>query len=56
MIVRRLEVRDLQCQPREQNAAKIAREHLQISLFGAEVVQLFWLKANGEIRIEDSLL
>ena len=56
MMVRRLEVRDLHCQAREQSAAKLARDHLGISLFGAEVVQLFWLKAEAEQRIEDGTL
>lgn len=56
MNIRRLEVRDLDCNPREQKAAKLAREHLGISLFGTEIVQLFWLKAQGEAMIEDAHL
>jgi phosphoribosylformylglycinamidine synthase II len=41
----RLEVRDLDCNPREQRYAKNARSHLQVPVYGTETVQLFWLKA-----------
>lgn len=55
MNIIRLEVRDLECNAREQKYAKIARQHLQIQVFGTEVVQLFWLKADADKMISQQL-
>lgn len=46
MSVVRIEVRDLDCNTREQRYARTARQHLRIPVYGTETVQLFWLKAT----------
>lgn len=46
MSVVRLEVRDLDCNAREQRYARNARQHLRVPVYGSETVQLFWLKAG----------
>ena len=46
MKVVRLEVRDLSGNFRDHHYANLARKHFQIQVFGAEVVQVFWLKAS----------
>ncbi len=43
----RIEVRELDCNAREDRYAARARSHLRISVYGTEVVQLFWLKARN---------
>jgi phosphoribosylformylglycinamidine synthase II len=45
MKVLRLEVRDLDCNVREQRIAKAARQHLRVPVYGTETVELFWAKA-----------
>jgi phosphoribosylformylglycinamidine synthase II len=52
MKVARIEVRDLECNSREQKYAKAARTHLRIPVFGTEVVQLFWVKAKDGAELE----
>ncbi|RZA05996.1 MAG: hypothetical protein EOP11_11450, partial [Proteobacteria bacterium] len=49
----RLEVRDLDCNPRDQRYARNARTHLRIPVFGTETVQLFWLKAQDGAFLPD---
>lgn len=46
MKIVRLEVRDLDCNTRDQRYAKVARSHLRVPVYGTETVQLFWLKAQ----------
>lgn len=45
MNIMRLEVRELDCNAREQRYAKSARQHLRIPVYGTETVELFWAKA-----------
>ena len=45
MKVMRMEVRDLDCNAREQRYARSARQHLRIPVYGTENVELFWAKA-----------
>lgn len=45
MSVVRIEVRDFDCNAREQTFAHRARTHLRIPVYGTETVPLFWLKA-----------
>ncbi|MGE3260594.1 MAG: AIR synthase-related protein [Bacteriovoracia bacterium] len=51
MNVVRLEVRDFDCNAREQRFAKTARQHLRIPVYGTETVQIFWLKADDDAPI-----
>jgi phosphoribosylformylglycinamidine synthase len=51
MSVVRLEVRDLDCNVREQRYARSARQHLRVPVYGTESVELFWLKASGGAAI-----
>lgn len=46
MNVVRIEVRELECNAREQRYAKTARHHLRIPVYGTETVQIFWVKAG----------
>jgi phosphoribosylformylglycinamidine synthase subunit PurSL len=46
MKVVRIEVRDFDCNAREQRYARLARTHLRVPVYGSETVQLFWLKAK----------
>jgi phosphoribosylformylglycinamidine synthase len=44
-----MEVRDLDCNAREQKYARAARQHLHVPVYGTETVELFWAKtAKGE--------
>jgi phosphoribosylformylglycinamidine synthase subunit PurSL len=54
MKVARIEVRDLECNSREQKYAKAARNHLRVPVFGTEVVQLFWLKAKDGTELDSA--
>lgn len=51
MKVVRIEVRDLDCNAREQRYARSARSHLRIPVYGTEAVQLFWLKAHDDVDL-----
>jgi phosphoribosylformylglycinamidine synthase subunit PurSL len=52
MKVARIEVRDLDCNSRDQRYAKVARAHLRVPVYGTETVQLFWLKASDRAALE----
>ncbi len=53
--VTRIEVRDFDCNVREQRYARAARQYLRVPVYGTETVQLFWLKAQeGEIPFEEA--
>lgn len=54
MKVLRLEVRDLDCNTREQRIAKSARQHLRIPVYGTETVELFWAKAANDAEIPET--
>lgn len=51
MKVARIETRELGINVREHHYAKLARKHFQISLLGAEAIQVFWLKAKSGIDL-----
>ncbi len=53
MRVLRLEVRDLDCNLREQRTARSARQHLRVPVYGTETVSLFWAKAADGAEIPD---
>ncbi|MGZ3730533.1 MAG: AIR synthase-related protein, partial [Bdellovibrionota bacterium] len=54
MRIIRMEVRDLDCNAREQRFARSARQHLRIPVYGTETIELFWAKANTEIPLEEA--
>jgi phosphoribosylformylglycinamidine synthase II len=51
MNVLRIEVREFDCNAREQRFAKTARQHLRIPVYGTETVQIFWVKAADDVVI-----
>jgi phosphoribosylformylglycinamidine synthase II len=51
MNVTRIEVRDLDCNAREQRVARSSRQHLRIPVYGTETVELFWAKAASGAAI-----
>lgn len=50
-VVARIEVRDRTIAAREHRIAKAARQHLQVPVFAAESVDIFWLKAETNVAI-----
>jgi len=56
MKVMRMEVRELDCNAREQRVARGARQHLRIPVYGTENVELFWAKSadGSEISAEEA--
>ncbi len=54
--VARIEVRELDCNAREQRYAVGARQHLRVPVYGTESVELFWAKSasGAEIPLEEA--
>lgn len=50
----RVEIRDLDCNAREQRYARGARSHLRVPVYGTETVQLFWLKAQDGTELDSA--
>jgi phosphoribosylformylglycinamidine synthase II len=54
MNVTRIEVRELDCNAREQRVARSARQHLRVPVYGSETVELFWCRSSDGAEIPEA--